>query len=147
MTFILKEPSQIKMISMVPANKDSHKIYPTMMREIDAFLNKRDLSRDQNRLANQMKKYFEALGPVGARKMPAPNPPFILLTGNPGSGKSYATDSVIALADLMRVGTTPACSHNVIAAFYIDGVTLCKLLGISSHVGNNSKTSIGDDAL
>jgi hypothetical protein len=114
---------------------------------IDEFLNKRNLSPDQKRLATHLKKYFQDMGPVGARKMPAPNPPFILLTGDPGSGKSYATDSVIALADLMKVGTTPSCSYNGIAAFNIDGVTLCKLLGINSIVGNHSKTSIGDDAL
>jgi hypothetical protein len=94
-----------------------------------------------------MKKYFHDLGPVGARKMPAPNPLFILLKGDPGSGKSYATDTVIALADLMRVGTTPSCSYNGIAAFNIDGVTHCKLLGMSSCVGPFSNSRIGDDVL
>ncbi len=48
---------------------------------------------------------------------------------------------------MMSAGTSVATSYNGIAAFNIDGQTLCKTLSIDSSVGVHSKSDLSRDKL
>ena len=78
-------------------------------------------------------------------KIKAPN---ILITGDPGSGKSYLIDTICELASIMEVGHVATCSYNGIAAVNIDGSTICSLFSIfeSKNLQQQEKSeeNIGD---
>jgi hypothetical protein len=112
-----------------------------LLMAVDQYLAERDLSDDQLHLATLFKEYFLGLGPVGKRKQPPPEAPNVLLTGDPGAGKSYSIDTVVELARIMGAGYVPTTSYNGIAAFMIDGTTLCSLLGISGALANHPKAT------
>ena len=51
--------------------------------------------------------------------------PLLLMTGDPGSGKSYVIETVMELATMLKIGSVAATSFNGIAAVNIDGSTIC----------------------
>ena len=110
-------------------------------------MHEKTLSTDQEHLVSIFKNYFQELGPHDDRKQPPPKAPMILLTGDPGTGKSYATMTVMELANLTNSGLAIGTSYNGIAAFNIDGQTLCQTLGIKGIVSPHSSTFISDEKL
>ena len=57
-------------------------------------------------------------------------PPKLLMTGEPGSGKSYTIDTICELASVMKVGVVATTSYNGIAPVNIDGNTIAKMFAI-----------------
>ncbi len=102
------------------------------------YIASRDLSEGQRRLIDRLRKYFDQVGPVKDRLRPAPDPPLLLMTGDPGAGKSYVIETLVELAYIMGVGHVQTTSFNGIAAVNIDGTTLCRLLSIDKY--NPSET-------
>ena len=79
----------------------------------------------------KVKDYLEAV--VAAREnpqIPPPKPFKILLTGGPGTGKSFVIETICDLVKWLRTGKVTTSSWNGIAAVNIDGSTLCSLLNI-----------------
>jgi len=94
------------------------------------FIKSRVLSKGQHEVVKRFQEYFSRLGTPDQRLLPPPPPPKLLLTGDPGAGKSYLIETIVELAFIMGVGHVQTTSFNGIAAVNIDGITLCKLLKI-----------------
>ena len=73
--------------------------------------------------------------------------PHLLLTGDPGSGKSYVIETICELAALMNVGTIATCSYNGIAAVNIDGTTICTLFKINDRSSSGRHWKLHDDGV
>jgi len=100
---------------------------------VSDYIAGRKLSGGQGSLIHRIRKYFDQVGPVHDRLKPAPEPPLLLMTGDPGAGKSYVIETLVELAFMMGVGRVQTTSFNGIAAVNIDGTTLCRLLGIDKY--------------
>jgi nucleoside-triphosphatase THEP1 len=61
-------------------------------------------------------------------------PPRLLMTGEPGSGKSYITDTLCELASVMKVGIVTSTSYNSIAAVNIDGNTIANMFAAKNSL-------------
>ena len=108
--------------------------------QVQDLLVKKNLSHDQQEFLQMFVDYFKELGPAGQWKSPRPEPPFVLLTGDPGTGKSHCTHTLIELAqDILKSGHVVGTSYNGIAAFMIDGTTLCNTLGLPANIPFNFK--------
>ena len=97
---------------------------------INDFLSGKVLSCSQAKIITCITEYFEQLGSAHRRNHPSPVPIRILLTGDPGSGKSYVIECIREVGRLMKVGHIVCTSHYGIAAVNVDGITLTKLLNI-----------------
>ena len=73
--------------------------------------------------------------------------PQLLITGDPGSGKSYVIETIRELASLMNLGHVATCSCNGIAAVNIDGNTICTLFKINDRSSSNKCWKLNDNAL
>jgi hypothetical protein len=71
----------------------------------------------------------------------------LLLTGDPGSGKSYVTETICELARIMQVGFVGTTSYNGIAAVNVDGNTISSLFGISDTSEKAMKETLTEDKL
>jgi hypothetical protein len=88
-------------------------------------------SPQQEQIIYKVKEYLEAL--VAARNNPQlqlPKPFKILLTGGPGTGKSFVIETICNLVKWLQTGKVTTSSWNGIAAVNIDGSTLCSMLNI-----------------
>lgn len=103
---------------------------------VSEYLKGRKLSKDQRRVIDRVREYFDRLGPDEWRNTPAPVAPHLLLTGDPGAGKTYVIETIVELAEHMRVGHVQTSAYNGIAAVNIDGATLCTLLAINQYVAS-----------
>lgn len=119
---------------------------------ISDYLDGRKLSANQRIVMNRIRMYFDQLGSVCQRNSPKPAAPKLLITGDPGAGKSYIIETVVELAERMRVGHVQTTSFNGIAAVNIDGATLLSLLGIDQCMKSETnfaeaKANISEDQL
>ena len=97
---------------------------------VTQYLASREHTKCQEQVVHKLHKYFLQLGTKEQRLDPKPTPLQILMTGDPGTGKSYVIDTIKELAHMMGVGHVQTAAFNGIAAVNIDGSTLCSLLGI-----------------
>ena len=58
----------------------------------------------------------------------------LLLTGDPGSGKSYIIETICELAQIMEVGFVSTTSSNGIAAANVDGTTILSIFSVRNRV-------------
>jgi len=56
--------------------------------------------------------------------------PMLLVTGDPGAGKSYLSNTISQMSQLTKVGTVAATSYNVIVAVNVDGGTACTMFSL-----------------
>ena len=56
--------------------------------------------------------------------------PMLLVTGDPGAGKSYLSNTISQISQLTKVGTVAATSYNVIVAVNVDGGTACTMFSL-----------------
>ena len=83
---------------------------------------------EQRNIVDHVRDYLEQLGPHFARTTPPPkNPLQLLVTGMPGTGKSFVIERICDLALWLQSGHVATTSYNGIAAVNIDGITLCSL--------------------
>ena len=114
---------------------------------ISAYLEHQDLSKDQRRVVDRVRQYFDRLGPNSQRNMPAPKPLQLLMTGDPGTGKSYVIKTVMEMAERMGVGHVQTAAYAGIAAVNIDGTTLCSLLGIGRNTSSETDFAEANEML
>ena len=113
--------------------EDTSSPEPSTLSEIaERHLAKCKFSKEQEQIILKVKDYLEAV--VAARDNPLqiqpPKPFQILLTGGPGTGKSFVIETICDLVKWLRTGKVTTSSWNGIAAVNIDGSTLCSLLNI-----------------
>ena len=123
----------------------------------EAYLATRNLSESQQAVAQHMLDYLLLLAQhkykyknanelvVGMQKELDIQPPHLLLTGEPGAGKSYAIETIIELANILDTGKVAATSYNGIAAVNIDGGTICSMWSIFDTSDN--RVDINDDTV
>jgi hypothetical protein len=80
----------------------------------------------------------------GKCNIPAPR---LLLTGDPGTGKTYVIETVCELAIILEIGTVSTCSYNGIAAVTVDGSTICSLFSINDTRVSGSKCKLDDTSV
>ena len=105
-----------------------------------AYLNGRNLSKSQRVAIDKIYNYFCKVDAVRRRTRKIPSfqqrqdlgieQPTLLMTGEPGSGKSYVSDTIIGLAETMHMGTVGTTSYNGIAAVNVDGMTLTSMFNM-----------------
>ena len=105
---------------------------------ISGYLDSRELLKDQRKVVDRIRQYFDQLGAVDERNAIKPKPVNILMTGDPGAGKSYVIETIVEMAERMKVGHVQTTSYNGIAAVNIDGVTLLSLLGIDRNISSET---------
>jgi len=115
------------------------------------YIEERDLSLSQLVAAKKVFAYFSdvatykdssgsaniTLEELHAKNIMAPH---LILTGHPGSGKSYATETTCELAVRLDLGVVGTTSYNGIATVNVDGSTVCSMFRIFD-------TADGSDAL
>ena len=104
----------------------------TPLEEVEAYLDSLTLGKEQQTLLHHIKQYLHQLGPSNCRTADPPSPPNYLVTGMPGTGKSFVIDQINILSDMFESGHVANMAYNGIAAVNISGGTLCSLLSISS---------------
>ena len=70
----------------------------------------------------------------------------LLLTGDPGSGKSYTIETICELAQIMEVGFVGTTSYNGIAAANVDGTTICSMFSVG-NTGEGCKNFLNDEEI
>ncbi len=124
--------------------------------EAEAFLKKRNLLGDQKEVVNHMLQYFLQVAKHKHKYRDAHDlfvglhqegiqAPHLLVTGEPGAGKSYAVDSISELPAILCIGKVAGSSYNGIAAVNIDGGTICKMFSIFDTSEN--AVNIDDDKI
>ena len=100
------------------------------------YITSRGLSKSQELVIERIFKYFCNILDYNTRSSTTANAtmeelhshsiiaPHILLTGDPGSGKSYTTDTVRELASIMGIGHVATTSFNGITAINVHGNTI-----------------------
>ena len=116
---------------------------------VQRYLLQRNLSDSQLKIVNRILQCFWCLKKNGKplRECKGLNAPQLLVTGDPGSGKSYVIETIRTLASLMHVGHVATCSYNGIAAVNIDGTTICNLFKINDHTSSGRHWELDDDGL
>ena len=74
-------------------------------------------------------------------------PPNFLVTGDPGSGKTYATETVCQLATIMKLGFVGTTSYNGIAAVNVDGNTVSSMFCIYDTSDAGGRIPLTDDRI
>ena len=120
---------------------------PTPSETITSFLDQSKLLQDQRRVVDRIRQYFDQLGAVDQRNPVRPEPPRLLMTGDPGAGKSYVIETIVEMAERMNAGHVQTTSFNGIAAVNIDGVTLLSLLGIGRNVSSETDFASANKSL
>ena len=102
----------------------------------ETFLRKQHLSRDQNEYLKHILDHLKTHTRAIELQM---TPPQILslLTGDPGTGKSYTIDIIPSISDILLAGHVATASYNGMPAVLIHGSTLCSLLQIDFTARNH----------
>ena len=61
----------------------------------------------------------------------------LLLTGDPGSSKSYIIERIFELAKIMKLDFVGITSYNGMAAANVDGKTVCSMFSIGNTSEDN----------
>ena len=105
------------------------------------YVDNRNLSPSQKRLVRRMHKYFDSVREC-MHKFPRDKlfqglyrqenllPPQLFVPGDPGAGKSYASDTLCELPAILEIGDIATCSYNGMAAVNVDGSTICSMFKI-----------------
>ena len=132
--------------------------------KVDAYLEQRHLSLSQHRVIARILQFFWVLAKQapshGTHSVTGMNVvmqvlqcnqhlqvPQLLVTGDPGSGKSYVIDTIRGLAAVMKIGHVATCSYNGIAAVNIDGTTICTLFKINDRSSSGKHWKLNENAL
>jgi hypothetical protein len=101
---------------------------------VDCYLCERNLSQDQLEVTSCLCLYLECLMLSSSTDPHSGNveePPLrILLTGEPGTGKSFIIKTACDLVEIMQLGSVCTTSYNTVAAVNIFGQTISSLFSI-----------------
>ena len=106
---------------------------------IDSQLDQHTISTQQRKVIDTVRSHLERLGPHFNRSDRPPKPMHLLVTGMPGTGKSFVIDRVCEVANWLESGHVATMAYNGIAAVNIDGGTLCSMLSIPVKKDGDSK--------
>jgi DNA replication protein DnaC len=116
------------------------------------YIEARDLSRRQYIIASKVFDYFKKVRKYKARVKRQVSfyelqnngiiPPRLIVTGDPGTGKSYLIETICEIASITKVGFVGTTSYNGIAAVNIDGNTISSMFSL--HDDNNKKLNEDD---
>ena len=131
-------------------NRDGHLIAPE--KALHSYIGTRGLNEKQLNVVQHFGDHFLRMQhfktthdrldfELLAREAP---PPKVLLTGDPGSGKSYVIETIQAMAEILQIGHVASASYNGMAAVNIDGSTICRLFSVADS-GLSSKHSISEE--
>ena len=133
-------------------NRDGQLLAPAVA--LDAYIQTRDLKTGQAHVVRHFADHFlrlhrfkqthERLDFEMLNRQT--ESPAVLLTGDPGSGKSYVIETIQAMANLLQLGTVASASYNGMAAVNIDGSTVCRLFSVSEK-GQTSKHTLPSTAI
>ena len=107
---------------------------PQLVNPLETFQSlQAKLNTQQRQVFETIRTYFSDLGPVQQRNSPPPSPKLILVTGGPGTGKSFLTNSVTKLSGLMCAGRVCTLAYTGIAAVNVHGRTISSFLGTGQN--------------
>ena len=121
---------------------------------VEEYIQTREFKIGQLRIVRKFATYFLALHKMKTQFYDALDfqvfyeqlkPPRVLLTGDPGTGKSYVIESITHLSHLLGLGNVATSSYNGIAAVNIDGSTVCSIFKIHESGTNCSPHLDGDN--
>ena len=128
--------------------------------KVKNYLQQRNLSHSQQKVINRiLVGFFWPLHKQGITNRSGNNlvsqfwgnkeiqAPRLLITGDPGSGKSYVIETIQHLASLMSLGHVATCSYNGIAAVNIDGNTICTLFKINDRSTSGKHWQLDEDSI
>ena len=119
---------------------DSYQLI-TMRTKGEAYIKNRKLSKSQASIVKNVFRYFCEIREKGREQV---EPPTNLLTGEPGSGKSYVIETLCELAKLMNMGIVATTSYNGIAAVNVDGNTIQKMFSLPKDPDRERETLTND---
>ena len=123
--------AQIQEASLQDTRKPDAKNAVETSAYIDSQLKKhKKISTRQMEVIDTVRTYLQAFGPHYNRNEQPPPPIRLLVTGMPGTGKSFVVERVCDIANWLDSGHVATMAFNGIAAVNIDGGTLCSLLSI-----------------
>ena len=108
-----------------------------VMRVVDSFLQDQQLSPDKMVAVNIMMEHYKII--YRGLDNHLYKPPVIIITGGPGTGKSYLVKVFRGISDIMKVGEQVRAAYFGIAAVNIDGSSLCSLMDIPTDFKGASK--------
>jgi len=111
-----------------------------VMKDVETFLDGEDLSEDKAVAVNMMLDHYKVMY-YGLDDSDY-TPPVTIITGGPGTGKSYLVKVLGGVSDKMRVGKQLRAAYCGIAAVNIDGYTLVSHLDIPTDFINGSDNNM-----
>ena len=99
---------------------------------VDRYLAKQQLSDDKMLAVGSMRDHLEAVD-EGRFLDEKYHPPFLLICGGPGNGKSKLVETLDGMADAIRVGKPVKSAFLGIAAVNIAGSSLCDIFDIPTE--------------
>ena len=152
-TAIIFDPS-----NNIPSNAHSHQLQLlTTIQKTREYIEQRQLNPGQLTVVMELFLWFQAFAQnlltSSTRKealqrlfsVPQTKPPNMLVTGEPGAGKSFCIDSICHIINMLGIGIPICTSFNGIAAVNIDGGTVCKTFDINPN--NCQKITLDPDKL
>ena len=119
----------------------THKKNESLKQKIHQFITSKNLSQDKLCALQIMQKHFMNIK-NGFACNKAYTAPILLITGSPGTGKSWLIQSITELAELMELETPIKTAFMGIAALNINGYTMNSFLDIPLEMNEGSGTII-----
>jgi hypothetical protein len=101
--------------------------------EIQEFVAKHQFSPGQSRIANEVLRYYNELGPWKQNRDLPSKPLCLMALGGPGAGKSTCIKPLVEIARMKQLGHVHKCSYMGIAAGLVGGTTIVKTFKCHSY--------------
>ncbi|CAB9516444.1 helicase PIF1 [Seminavis robusta] len=126
--------------------------------EVKRYIDMRLLSDSQKRIVDSATDYFFKLKAHRDNwpdtdflqtmySLKQTKPPMFLLTGDPGTGKSYVIETLVEICNILQLGTVATTSYTGIAAVNIDGSTICSMFAIHDTSDSIKAKTLSDDSI
>jgi tRNA uridine 5-carbamoylmethylation protein Kti12 len=162
-SYIIRPTMQMKKKNITrnitPTKRNAHGSFiKTLNRKGRKFIKSRGLSKSQQHIVQRIFHYFNdidhALKQEGIKNLTPQQihergiaTELILLTGQPGSGKSYVIETVAELCQKIGVGHVTSTSYNGIAAVNVDGNTMSTTFSINDTSDAKVKIRLSDKTI
>ena len=109
--------------------RNRKKLSSATERKVDEYIKRQKLSPDKDVPVNIMREHCKAMH-EGRAEDDDYEPPFLLVCGKPGNGKSKLVETFDGMAEMMSSGAMMKCCYMGSAAVNINGTTLLKFWDI-----------------